>query len=587
MNINYNTDGTLPPDAFRITGGETVTIASADGAGALYGKLALEEKIKLGADAKTLDITSVPAAKNRILNHWDNMDGTVERGYAGGSLFFKNGDFAWDPKRIEEYAKMLAAVGINGISINNVNLRDDSRRLITEERLPQLAELAAAFRPYHVRLIIAVDFAAPKTVGGLPTADSFDDGVIAWWRETAARVYAHIPDLMGFLVKADSEFQAGPAALGRTQADGANVLAAALAPHGGTVFWRCFVYDCLQDWRDTKTDRPKAAYEHFFPLDGAFAENVVLQIKIGPVDFQVNEPVSPLLGALTKTRRAIEFQVTQEYTGQQIDLYAHAVPWTRALKTLVRPGQTLAQTRADTVVGVSNVGNDANWTGNPLALANLYTFGKLAWDPTLGAEEILRDWATLTFGNDAAVTGTITEMLLQSHDVFAKYTAPLGIGWMVQPGHHYGVNVDGYEYMKWGTYHRAAHDALGVDRTSRGTNLTAQYPPEIAAVYENTDTCPQDLLLFFHRLPYSFRLKNGATLIQHIYDTHFEGVEDVRRFIATWETLEPRLQPQLFAVVAERFGRQLENAVEWRDQINTYFHRLTGIPDEKGRKIYD
>jgi alpha-glucuronidase len=582
--VNYITDATLPPDAYRLT---QTTIASSGAAGAMYGKYALDDYIKLGGDVNALDVTSIPAAKNRVVNHWDNLDGTVERGYAGGSLFFKDGDFNWDEARITEYAEMLAKVGINGISLNNVNLRDDSRRLITDEKLPKLAEIAVVFRKFHVRLIIAVDFASPKTVGGLPTADPFDGEVQAWWAETVKRVYSYIPDLMGFLVKADSEFQAGPAALGRTQADGANVLAAALAPYGGTVFWRCFVYNCQQDWRDTVTDRPKAAYEHFKPLDGDFAENVVLQIKIGPVDFQVSEPVSPLFNALEKTRRAIELQITQEYTGQQIDLYATAVPWAISLQTLIRPGRTLSDmVGIDTIAGVSNVGDDENWTGHPLALANLYAFGKLAWNPKLHAEDILRDWTVLTFGNDDSITAPITGLLLASAAAYYGYTAPMGIGWFVNPGHHYGVNVDGYEYSQWGTYHRASHSAIGVDRTSTGTNLTAQYDPVIAALYENPKTCPENLLLFFHRLPYNFRMPNGETLLQRIYDTRFDGVELVEHFIKTWRSLETKLPPKIYAEVAARFEKQLKNAVEWRDVVNTYFYRLTGIADGRGRVIY-
>ena len=581
-------DESLPPEAFRVDG-ETLTVAASDDAGELYGKYYFEERVRLGDDARTIAFESAPTAKFRVLNHWDNMDGSVERGYAGRSLFFRDGALEWDEESVVQYAELLARVGINGICINNVNVRADSRLLITQQHLSRLAQLAAVLRPYHVRLIIAVDFAAPKTVGGLETCDPLDARVAAWWREAAARVYEHVPDLMGFLVKADSEFQSGPAALGRTQADGANALAAAMEPYGGVIFWRCFVYDCLQDWRDKVTDRPKAAYEHFAPLDGAFAENVVLQIKIGPVDFQVHEPLSPLLGALKSTRRGIEFQITQEYTGQQIDLYAHAVPWSRSLRCEARNGVPLAELFGvdglEAVMGVANVGDDENWTGNPLALANLYAFGKLAWNPHAGAERILCDWVTLTFGDDETVTEPITRLLMESHDVYAKYNAPLGIGWMVNPGHHYGVNVDGYEYAKWGTYHRASHDAIGVDRTATGTRFTAQYDAELAAVFDDPQTCPQELLLFFHRLPYDFRLRSGETLIQYIYDTHFEGAEDVRRFAETWAALEEKLPSDVFSVVAQRFERQLENAVEWRDVINTYFRRLTGIDDEKGRRI--
>ena len=339
-----------------------------------------------------------------------------------------------------------------------------------------------------------------------------------------------------------------------------------------------------------KTDRPKAAYEHFFPLDGKFLGNVVLQIKYGPTDFQVREPNSPLLGAMTKTRQAIEFQVTQEYTGQQIDLYALAVQWEEVLNTPVsdtRLTQDLFGREVDTMVAVANAGDDVNWTGHTLAQANLFAFGRMAWDPKLTARQVTGEWVVQTFGNDPEVLEKLACMMLSSRSVYEKYNAPLGIGWMVTVGKHYGPSVDGYEYMKWGTYHRAGHKAIGVDRTEKGTGFTAQYHPFMNALYSDVATCPEELLLFFHRLPYDYRLKSGKTLIQHIYDTHFEGVEDVRGFIRTWESLKALLPPSVYASVSERLARQLENALEWRDVVNTYFLRKTGIRDEKGRYIHE
>lgn len=588
--VSLMLDTSLPPEGYRLCGfGGGITIAGADDSGLLYGVYAFLMHLQAGDDPALLKEETAPAISNRVLNHWDNIDGSIERGYAGKSLFFRDGGFAYDEKRIRDYARLLASVGINQISINNVNITEQSARLITEELLPDVANLAEIFRPFGIRLVLSVNFKSPVALGGLPTADPLDEDVARWWRETVRTVYDHVPDLAGFLIKADSEFQYGPAALGRTQADGANVIAKALVPYGGTLYWRCFVYDCTQDWRDTETDRPKAAYENFYPLDGLFDENVVLQIKNGPVDFQVREPNSPLFGAMENTHQGMEFQVTQEYTGQQIDLYALAVQWEEIFSAPVsdtRVTRDLVGREITSIAAVSNVGNDLNWTGHTLAQCNLFAYGRLAWDPSLAARRIIEEWIRLTFGSEPHLLGPLTEMMIASREVYEKYNAPLGIGWMVSILDHYGPSVDGYEYSKWGAYHRADHTAIGVDRTGKGTALTAQYHPYVAAIYEDVATCPENLLLFFHRLPYSHRLKNGKTLIQHIYDTHFDGVDDVQGFIAVWQSLKEYLPQSAYASVLARLHRQLKNAKEWRDVVNTYFYRKTNIPDEKGRTIY-
>ena len=588
--VSLALDASLPPEGYELSGsGDGIAITGADDSGLLYGVYAFLLHLQSGDDPAAVDVKTAPALPNRILNHWDNIDGSIERGYAGQSLFFRDGALAYDEQRIQDYARLLASVGINQISINNVNITEQSARLITEDLLPDVAELAAIFRPFGVRLVLSVNFKSPVVLGGLPTADPLDDAVAQWWRETVRTVYGYIPDLAGFLIKADSEFQYGPAALGRTQADGANVIAKALAPYGGTLYWRCFVYDCAQDWRDTRTDRPKAAYENFYPLDGLFDENVVLQIKNGPVDFQVREPNSPLFGAMKYTHQGMEFQVTQEYTGQQIDLYALAVQWEEVFSAPVsdtRVTRDLIGREITSIAAVSNVGDDMNWTGHTLAQCNLFAYGRLAWDPSLSARRIIGEWILLTFGGEPCLLSSLTEMMIASREVYEKYNAPLGIGWMVSILNHYGPSVDGYEYSKWGAYHRADCKAIGVDRTGKGTALTAQYHPYVAAIYEDIETCPENLLLFFHRLPYDHILKNGKTLIQHIYDTHFQGVEDVENFITTWKSLKEYLPPGAYESVLGRLHRQLSNAKEWRDVVNTYFYRKTGIPDEQGRTIY-
>ncbi|MDR0974574.1 MAG: alpha-glucuronidase [Ruminococcus sp.] len=544
--------------------------------------------------------------KYRVINHWDNMDGSVERGYAGNSLFFKNNKFDYDKTKIESYAKLLGSIGINQISLNNVNVNSVSAKLITEEFLPDLAKIAEIFRKYGIALLIAIEFSAPKSLGGLPSCDPCDRAVADWWKAQTDIVYSYIPDLAGFLVKADSEFRDGPASLGRSQADGANVIAAALAPHGGILYWRCFVYNCRQDWRDTSTDRAKAAYNEFFPLDGKFAENVILQIKNGPLDFQVREPLSPLLGNMINTREALELQITQEYTGQQKDLFALAVQWEEYFNSPVSDTEILADIcgddyissitaapkscRIEAICGVANVGDDKFLCGNPLAEANLYAFGRFGQNPHDSAKAILSDWTKNYFGKDIP---EIAEMLYKSKNIYEMYTSPLALGWMVTPHYHYGPSPEGYEYDKWGTYHRANHTHVGVDRTSceksgtsTGTGYTEQYHSYLAKLYNKPETTPEELLLFFHRLPYDYKLKSGQTLLQYIYDTHFEGAEGVKWLIKTWQSVENKVPADVFEEVQKRLSGQLENAKDWRDIINTYFYRFTGIPDEKGRLIY-
>ena len=358
--VSLSLDASLAPEGYRLSGsGDGIAIAGADSNGLLYGVYAFLMRLQAGDDPSMVEEETAPALPNRILNHWDNTDGSIERGYAGRSLFFRDGAFRYDAQRVRDYARLLSSVGINRISLNNVNITEQSARLITEELLPDVAGLADIFRPFGIRLILSVNFKSPVILGGLPTADPLDGDVARWWSDTVRTVYHHVPDLAGFLIKADSEFQYGPAALGRTQADGANVIAKALAPYGGTLYWRCFVYDCTQDWRDTETDRPKAAYENFYPLDGLFDENVVLQIKNGPVDFQVREPNSPLFGAMERTHQGMEFQVTQEYTGQQIDLYALAVHWEEIFAAPVsdtRLTRDLVGREITSIAAVSNVG---------------------------------------------------------------------------------------------------------------------------------------------------------------------------------------------------------------------------------------
>ena len=559
--IRKETDGSL-----SLSGGNT---------GILYGAYAL---IRLVFSGETVpdSLSSSPRYPLRMINCWDNADGSVERGYSGRSLFFENGKLQYDPCRMRELGRLMASVGLNVLCVNNVNVHFPAQ-LLLEDDLPEAAALADLFRPFGVRLMFSIDYSQPMR-HGLPTADPLDPAVQAWWKETAARVYAAIPDLAGFLVKADSEGRPGPFTYGRNHAEGANMLADAVRPYGGKIVWRCFVYNCRQDWRDTKTDRPMAAWEHYAGLDGQFADNVILQIKHGPFDFQVREPLSPLLLGMKKTNLAMELQLAQEYTGHQIDLYTMIPMWKEIFEEL--PAENIMS-----VAAVSNLGRDANYTGHPLAAVNFFTYGLLAWNPEIDASSAVSQWVRLTYSFSPADERSLSGLLLSSRRTYEKYTAPLGIGWMVNPHNHYGPNPSGYEYDLWGTYHKANRDAVGIDRTAKGTGYILQYPASLQLKYEDPETCPDLYLLFYHRLPYSFRMKDGRTLIQRIYDDHFEGFAETESMAKVLESL-PFPDPDRSEISA-RMARQLSNAKEWCDIINTFFRRLSGVDDAQGRIIYD
>jgi len=597
----------LKPEGFfiKITSSQII-IAGQDENGLLYGVFRFLSLLSLGKINSGFELNESPVSPLRMINHWDNFDGTIERGYAGNSLFYKDGGFSYDKQRIEDYARLLASTGINRVSINNVNVRANAKLLITEKYLKEAAKLAAIFRKFGIKIFLSINFGAPWSLGKLPTADPLNADVAAWWKERCAIIYKIIPDLAGFLVKADSEGEPGPFQYNRTHADGANMLSDALKVHGGEVVWRCFVYNCQQDWRDHGFDRARAAYDHFKPLDGAFNDNVILQIKFGPYDFQVREPVTPLFGALANTRHVMELQITQEYTGHQIDLCF--LPWAwqdvmnfdtaccdsdapyskecdcRIMSLVSAKKEGLSNIEG--FAAVVNVGLDNNWTGHTLAQANLFGYGRIAWNPAMTAKEIAEEWSSLSFGA-GRTSQKVEEILLNSYKAYEKYNAPFGVCFMVTPNSHYGPNIEGYEFSRWGTYHRADAVSIGIDRTPSGTNYTGQYSEKNAALFADPSSCPQNMILFFHRLRYDFIMKNGQTLLQNIYDTHFEGYDEVVSMMEEWKSMKSILETQIYESVISRFERQLANAREWRDQINTYFYRKTGIADAKGRKIYE
>ncbi len=558
---------------------------SGSGRGLLYGAFHLLRHLALGEEFPEWE--SSPAYPLRMLNHWDNADGSIERGYSGRSFFFSGGKPICT-ERTRDYARLLASCGLNGCCINNVNVHGSALKLLTGSYRRELKRIAACLGEYGVSLWISVSFSAPMELGGLSTADPLEPDVRKWWEDTCSQLFPSVPGLAGFLVKADSEGRPGPHTYGRSHAEGANMLADAVKPFGGKILWRCFVYNCTQDWRDTETDRAKAQYGAFAPLDGQFRDNVYLQIKNGPVDFQIREPVSPLLGRLEHTESLLEFQLAQEYTGQQKHV-CYLLPMFREVLDLhlrQRPARDTVAESVSAVCAVSNTGDAFNWTGHDLAAANLFGFGAVSWDPAVDPAYIAREWSILTFGDEPEVTRSVTDILLRSRTVYEKYTVPLGIGWMCVPGSHYGPSPEGYEYDRWGTYHRATHLEIGVERGPEGTGFSEQYSPELAAIYGSVDTCPEELLLFFHRLPFSYVMNDGRSLLQRIYDDHFEGVEEAAAMAAAWDKLESRLEPAVFARVRERFQEQLRSAAEWRDVVNSWLYRLTLIPDEKGRKLY-
>ncbi|WP_081739888.1 alpha-glucuronidase family glycosyl hydrolase [Paenibacillus sp. JCM 10914] len=584
----------------RLTRGEQdiLYIVGYSDKGLLHGTFHLLRLLQSGDSISSLDVTERPRNRLRMMNHWDNMDGSIERGYAGKSIFFQDNGFVEEDGRIRDYARLMASVGINGISINNVNVHEVETRLITAAELPKVARIAGIFRAYGIRLFLSVNYASPMQLGGLATADPLDRDVREWWSRTAAEIYGQVPDFGGIVVKADSEHRPGPFTYNRTHADGSNMLAEALAPYGGIVIWRCFVYNCMQDWRDRTTDRARAAYDHFKPLDGQFRENVILQIKNGPMDFQVREAVSPLFGAMPDTNQMLELQITQEYTGQQRHLCYLVPQWKEILDfdtyasgsgsevKKVASGELYEYSHSG-IAAVINVGDDRNWTGHALAQANLYGYGRLAWNPDTEETQITEEWVKQTFGSHPLVMELINSMLTDSWRIYENYTAPLGVGWMVNPGHHYGPNVDGYEYSVWGTYHFADLHGMGVNRTLKdGTGYTGQYFPENAARYESLYTCPDDLLLFFHHVPYTHQLKSGKTVIQHIYDSHFEGAVGAESLVERWIQLEGLVEPDRYDTVLKRLLHQADHSKEWRDIINTYFFRKSGIGDEQNRQIF-
>lgn len=580
--------------------GKRVVLEGDSPAGEMYAVFHLLEDV---GSQRPLPVreTQSPAAPVRWTDEWDNLNGTIERGFAGRSIFFENGHVRQDLTRAGQYARLLASIGINGCNINNVNADLD---LLTPEHLHEFARVADQFRPWNVKLALSIDLTSPQTVGGLKTFDPLDPEVAAWWQHKVDEIYGLIPDFGGFTVKADSEGRKGPSQYGRSPADAANVLARALAPHGGVVLYRGFVYNNHLDWNDPKADRARAGVDNFVRYDGKFEPNVIIQIKEGPIDFQAREPVSPLFANLPHTSMAIEVQTAQEYTGQQRHMIWLPSMWKWVLDTDLRVGNrhspvreivtghrfplAAGKPRPGGFVSVTNVGLDANWLHHPMALANLYGFGKLAWNPRTPLPQVIDTWTRLTWGNDPVVDRTVDSMELASWGIYEGYTGPHGMGTLTNiTGPHYGPGIESAERNGWGQWFRGEKDGIGMDRTAAGTGYAGQYPPALARRYGNLATCPEDLLLFFHHVPYNHRLRNGKTLVQDTYDTHYAAALGAAQYVPQWESLEGRIDPERYAAVHDLLTYQAGHALVWRDAINNWFARISDIPDAQGRVGHD
>ena len=595
--LRVGRDASLGAEEYRVVAGHSgVRISGGSARAALYGVFHVLEEVAAETPLPA-DERQRPAVAVRWVNQWDNLDGLIERGYAGRSIFFAGGHVRADLTRAGAYARLLASVGINGCTVNNVN---SDLRTLTPGMLQEFARIAEVFRPWGVRLSLSVDLSSPQVAGGLKTFDPLDPAVALWWQQKVDEVYKRIPDFAGFVVKADSEGRAGPSQYGRTPAEAANVLARALKPHGGLVLYRGFVYNHHLDWHDMKADRARAGYDNFASLDGKFEPNVVVQIKHGPIDFQVREPVSPLFTGLRHPSEAIELQVTQEYTGQQRHMVYLVPMWKTALDTDMRvdgrasplrevvEGRTFHQPLGG-FVGVANVGLEENWLHHPMALLNLYGFGRLAWDPRLTSSQIAEEWTRQTFGNEPRVVGTIDALQMGSWKAYEHYTGPLGLGTLTDIiGVHFGPGIESAENNGWGQWIRADHAGVGMDRTSAtGTGYISQYPAELAAEYESLKTCPEALLLFLHHVPYGYRLRSGQTLIQYVYDAHYAGAATAAGYAARWKALKGLVDEARYAEVLGLFEFQAGHAAVWRDAVNQWFARESGVEDEQHRVGHD
>jgi alpha-glucuronidase len=572
-----------------LAGRSALIVAAPDDIGVLYGVFHLLRMMQIRQPLDRMDLREVPRIQLRILNHWDNLDRTVERGYAGQSLWHwhKLPDYI-DPRYID-YARANASLGINATVLTNVNANAVA---LTPQYLQKAAALADALRPYGIRVFLTARFAAPIEIGGLRTADPADRGVQQWWQAKVAEIYRTIPDFGGFLVKANSEGQPGPQDYGRSHADGANMLAAALAPFSGVVMWRTFVYS-----NESPDDRAKQAYSEFVPLDGQFRDNVLLQVKNGPIDFQPREPFHPLFGAMPRTPLMLEVQVTKEYLGFATHLAYLGTMYAEVLRADTHArgaGSTVAKVidgtlhgyRRTGIAGVANIGTDRNWSGSHFDQANWYAFGRLAWNPTLPAEDIAGEWVRMTFGSDPALVARVVDMMMKSRQAVVDYMTPLGLHHLMAEGHHYGPQpwFDGGKRADWTPvyFHRADARGIGFDRSASGSNAVAQYARPVAAEFGNVKTVPEDYLLWFHHVPWDYRTQSGRTLWDELVHRYTRGVDVVREMRGTWNELGPLVDRERHEQVSAFLRIQEQEATWWRDACIAYFQSVSQQPIPAG-----
>lgn len=559
----------------RLQGRRVTVIAARSDVGLLYGSFAWLRAAQTGADLARLNERSSPRLSLRLLNHWDNLDRSVERGYAGASIWDWWKLPALRDARYTDYARANASLGINGTVLNNVNAKAES---LTAPYLAKAAALADVFRPYGVKVYLSARFSAPKDLGGLPTADPLDPAVRAWWRAKADEIYRLIPDFGGFLVKANSEGQPGPQDYGRSHADGANMLAEALAPHGGVVMWRAFVY------APEARDRAAQGFAEFQPLDGRFAANVIVQVKNGPIDFQPREPFHPLFGAMPRTRLALEVQMTKEYLGFSTHLVYLGPLFEEVLRADTHRGtpEDRVSRQITAMAGVANIGTDRDWCGSHFDCANWYAFGRLAWDTDLSAAAVAREWVQQTFTTEPQAVADINALMVDSREAVVDYMTPLGLHHLMGTGHHHGPApwVDNLERADWNPvyFHRAGRDGIGFDRSPSGSNAVAQYAPALAARWRDPATTPEALLLWFHHLPWDHRMASGRTLWAELVARYDRGVDRVSALRVRWAGMRGAVDPRRHAEVAAYLAVQEDEARWWRDACVAYFQSVSGLP---------
>jgi len=573
----------------NIQGKNCIVIAANSDAGVLYGAFRFLQLLQTNKPLDRLSIVTSPKINIRLLNHWDNLNRTVERGYAGFSIWKWHLLPGYIDPRYRDYARANASIGINGAVINNVNA---NVQILTKDYLKKAAAIADVLRPWGMKVYLAAKFSAPIEIGKLKTADPLDEEVKEWWKKKVDEIYTYIPDFGGFVVKANSEGQPGPQNYKRSHAEGANAIADALAPHNGIVMWRAFVYS-----NETPVDRTKQSYNEFKPLDGSFRSNVILQVKNGPLDFQPREPFHPLFGALPKTSVMMEFQITQEYLGQGTHLVYEA-----PLMKEVLDADTYAKGKGTTVAkiidgsaeqhsltgiaGVSNIGDDRNWCGHPFAQANWYAYGKLTWDHSMSADEIADEWIRMTFSNDAVFVKPVKQMMLGSRETMVRYMTPLGLHHIMGDGHHYGPSPwsDKLGRADWNPvyYHRADSIGIGFERTEKGSNALEQYMPEVRKIYADAATCPDEYLLWFHHIPWNYQMKSGKTLWNELCTQYYKGVEEVRAMQETWSKLKNKTDPEQFEHVTMLLAVQEKEAVWWRNACVQYFATFSKQPIPAG-----